>query len=262
MTCKDISRSLAGSADLPPGADEHLRVCPSCRRLVALFGRPNAESELSPGAERRYLAAVTADLKPVSVLGPPWRYAAIIVATAAIVVVAGIAVLGRTGWATSSAFQKVYFTTALAAAILVSTSVLSRLMVPGALQRVPVWLLTLGSIVALAGGVILYPLAHYEHFGRAVAACFTIGTLHALAIGIACAVVLRRGFVVSRSTAATVAGLTGGLSGLVVLFVFCPHHDAGHYLLGHVSALVFATLFGPAMIYVWDAVKNQGQSTM
>jgi len=256
MTCEDISKSFAEGASLPSGADEHLRVCPSCRRLAGLFDRPEAESELSAEAERRYVAAVTAGLKPVSALGPPWRYAAIILAAVAILAAAGVAVLGWSGWTASSTFQKVYFTTALAAAILVSAAVLPRLMVPGSLQRIAPWLLTLGSIVALAAGTILYPLAHYAHFGRAAAACFAIGAVHASAVGVACLAVLRRGFVVSRSAAATMAGLTGGLTGLVVLFVFCPHHDAGHYLLGHVGALLFATLAGPALLYVWDAVKK------
>jgi len=258
MTCQDISKLLAGGVDLPQGAGEHLGVCPSCRRIVALFGRPDAGSELSAEAERRYVAAATAGLKPVSALGPPWQYAAVILAMVTIVAAVGIGVLGRTGWATSGTFQKMYFTAALAAAILVSAAILPRLMVPGSLQRVPVWLLALGSIAALAAGAILYPTAHYPDFGRAAAACFTIGAVHALAMGIACQMVLRRGFVVSRSAAAAAAGLTGGLTGLVVLFVFCPHHDAGHYLLGHLSALGFATLAGPAAVYAWDLARNRG----
>jgi hypothetical protein len=70
-------------------------------------------------------------------------------------------------------------------------------------------------------------------------------------------VLLRRGFVVSRTAAAAVAGLIGGLTGFVVLFVFCPHHDAGHYVLAHVGAVVIAMAAGPAVVCAADLLRNR-----
>ncbi len=242
---------------MPPGAEAHLRACASCRGLVAVFEQSGIEPKLSREAERRYVAAAIADLEPVSALAPAWQYAAVILAAAAIVAVAGIAVLGRTGWATSSAFQKGYFTILLAAGIVAFATVLSRLMIPGELPRVPLGLQAAMAMILLFAGALSYPLAQYEHFGRAAAACFAIGTLHASAAAVLCVVVLRRGFVVSPVIAAAVAGLTGGLTGFVVLFVFCPHHDAGHYLLAHVSMVVFATVAGPVVVHAWELVRNR-----
>ncbi len=243
---------------MPSGAEAHLRTCESCRSLAAIFEQPGDEAKISAEAESRYVAAATADLKPVSAVAAPWRYTAVILAAAAIVAVAGIAFLGSTGWAASSTFQKGYFVAVLSAAILVSATRLPRLMIPGELQRVPPGWLAAMAMMLLLVGAMLYPLAQYQHFARAVAACFAIGTLHASVMGALCVVVLRRGFVVSRGTAAAVAGLTGGLTGFVVLLVFCPHHDAGHYLLAHVGAVLFATVAGPAVVYGWDLVRNRG----
>jgi hypothetical protein len=249
MTCRDISKALALGAGLPSGAPEHLRYCESCRRLVAVSEWIAAEAELSAEAERKVIGAVTCDLKPVSPLGSPWRYTAMILIAAALVAALGIAVLGTTGWSTNPTLRKVYFTIFLAAGITTSAAMLSRLMIPGALFRIPPAALVVAAMVALLAGGLLYPVARYEHFARAVMACFTIGTLHAVVAGTLCVLVLRRGFVVSRETAALVAGLTGGLTGLVVLFVFCPHLDAGHYLLAHATAVIFATAAGPAVLY-------------
>jgi len=252
MDCKDISRALAAGAGLPPGAEAHLRGCESCRRLASLSGQAGPEAALSPEAEARWVALVTADLRPVSALGPLWRYTALVLAVTASVAIAGITFLGTTGWVTSSVPQRWYFAAVLAAGIVASATLLPRLMIPGTLQRFPPALLAAVVVIPLFVGAFLYPTAEYEHFARAVAACFAIGTVHASVVGALCAVVLRKGFVVSKVAAALVSGLAGGLTGCVVLFVFCPHHDSGHYLLAHVSAVIFATAAGPAVAYLWD----------
>ena len=38
--------------------------------------------------------------------------------------------------------------------------------------------------------------------------------------------------------------LAGGLTGMAVLYVFCPHRDLWHFLLGHAPVPLAATALG------------------
>jgi Negative regulator of sigma F len=248
MTCREIAKLLAESAPLPPSATAHLRTCERCRLLVGSPAPYSGPVSISASLEQRLIVVVTNDLVAVRPLSSPRVYTAALIALAAFVIAAGVAVLGVRGWLTTSIFQKLYFVTLLAAGIAACAVTLSRLMFPGALPRVRAWVLGALAIAAVLGGGALYPLLHYAHFGRAVATCFSIGMAHAAVLCIAAVFILRRGLVLSRRAAAGIAGLLGGLTGLFVLFVFCPHLDAGHYLLAHATVVIACAALGPAIV--------------
>jgi hypothetical protein len=248
MTCRDIAKLLAESAPLPPAAAEHLLTCERCRLLVGSPAPYSGPVSISAGLEQRLIAVVTHDLVAVCPLSSPRIYMAALLAVSALVVAAGVAVLGVRGWLTTSIFQKLYFVTLLTAGIAACAVTLSRLMFPGALPRVRTWILGALAIAAVLGGGALYPLLRYDHFGRAVATCFSIGMAHAAVLCTAAVFILRRGLVLSRRAAAGLAGLLGGLTGLFVLFVFCPHLDAGHYLLAHATVVIACAALGPVIV--------------
>jgi hypothetical protein len=248
MTCRDIAKLLAGPAPLPAAAAEHLRTCERCRLLA---GSPAPYSEpvsIDAALEQRLIAVVTSGLAAVRPLSSPLLYTAALLAVAAVVIAAGVAVLGVRGWLTTSIIQKLYFVTLLTAGIAAGAVTLSQLMFPGALPRVRAWVLGAVAIAAVLGGGALYPLLRYDHFARAVATCFSIGMAHAAVLCTAAVFILRRGLVLSRRAAAGLAGLLGGLTGLFVLFVFCPHLDAGHYLLAHATVVIACAALGPAIV--------------
>jgi negative regulator of sigma F NrsF-like protein len=248
MTCRDIAKLLAESAPFPPDAAAHLRTCERCRLLVGSPAPYSGPVSISAGLEHRLIAVVTNDLVAVRPLSSPRVYTTALIALAALVIAAGVAVLGVRGWLTTSISQKLYFVTLLTTGIAACAVTLSRLMFPGALPRVRPWVLGALAIAAVLGGGALYPLLHYDHFGRAVATCFTIGMAHAAVLCTAGVFILRRGLVLSRRAAAGLAGLLGGLTGLFVLFVFCPHLDAGHYLLAHATVVIACAALGPAIV--------------
>ena len=256
MTCRDIARLLAESAPLPAAAAEHLRTCERCRLLVGSPAPYSGPASIDAELEKRLVALVTSDLAAVRPLFSPWVYTAALLAVAAVVVAAGVARLGVRGWLTTSIFQKLYFVTLLTAGIAACAATLSQLMFPGALPRVRAWVLGALAIAAVLGGGALYPLLGYDHFGRAVAACFSIGMAHAAVLSIATSFILRRGLMLSRRAAAGLAGILGGLTGLCVLFVFCPHLDAGHYLLAHATVVIACAALGPAIVAVMDRLKS------
>jgi hypothetical protein len=248
MTCRDIAKLLAESSPFPADAAAHLRTCERCRLLVGSPAPYSGPVSISAGLEHRLIAVVTNDLVAVRPLSSPRVYTTALIALAALVIAAGVAVLGVRGWLTTSISQKLYFVTLLTAGIAACAVTLSRLMFPGALPRVRPWVLGALAIAAVLGGGALYPLLHYDHFGRAVATCFTIGMAHAAILCTAAVFILRRGLVLSRRAAAGLAGLLGGLTGLFVLFVFCPHLDAGHYLLAHATVVIACAALGPAIV--------------
>jgi hypothetical protein len=248
MTCRDIARLLAESAPFPAAAADHLRTCERCRLLVGSPAPYSGPVSIDAGLEQRLIAVVTGDLVPVRPLSSPHVYTAALLAVAAVVVTAGVAMLGVRGWLATSIFQKLYFVTLLTAGIAVCAASLSQLIFPGALPRVRAWVLGALAIAAVLGGGALYPLLRYDHFGRGVATCFSIGMGHAAVLCTAAAFIMRRGLVLSRRAAAGLTGLLGGLTGLFVLFVFCPHLDAGHYLLAHATVVIACAALGPAIV--------------
>jgi len=247
MTCRDIAKLLAGSAPLPAAAAEHLRTCERCRLLVGSPAPYSGPASIDAALEQRLISVVTSDLAAVRPLSSPRVYTAALLAVASVVVAAGVALLGVRGWLATSILQKLYFVTLLTAGIAVCAVTLSQLMFPGALPRVRAWVLSALAIAAVLGGGALYPLLRYDHFGRAVATCFGIGMAHAALLCTAAVFILRRGLVLSRRAAAGLAGLLGGLTGLFVLFLFCPHLDAGHYLLAHATVVIACAALGPVI---------------
>jgi len=257
MTCWDIARLLAGSAPLPAAAAEHLRICEQCRMLAGSPAPYSEPASIGAELEQRLIAAAAGDLAAVRPLSSPRVYAGALLTVATVVIAAGVAVLGTRGWLATSIFQKLYFVVLLTAGMAVSAVSLSQFMFPGALPRVRTGVLGALALAAVLGGGALYPQLRYDHFGRAVATCFSIGTAHAAVLSMAAAFILRRGLVLSLRAAAGLTGLLGGLTGLGVLFVFCPHLDAGHYLLAHATAVIASAAIGPAALALWDRLGRR-----
>src|SRR5580700_8481208 len=136
MTCRDIAKLLAESAPLPAAAAAHLRTCERCRLLAASPAPYSGPVSITAGLEQRLITLVTNDLVPVRPLSSLRVYTAALLAVAAVVVAAGVAVLGMRGWLTTSIFQKLYFVTLLTAGIAACAVTLSQSMFPGALPRV------------------------------------------------------------------------------------------------------------------------------
>jgi len=241
MNCDQVTRLITAGACLPEGARQHLETCPLCSYLAAI---PHRELAADTAIEQRIVAAITTGLKPVRPLAPPWLYMLGTVAAAGLVAVIGIRILGSAGWGADSIAQRSYFAACLAGGIAICVMNISKLMVPGALLVVSPRMTTLLATSCLAAGALLYPASYYEHFWRAAAACLTIGLGYAV---LTCGLtfwIVRRGAFLSRPAAISALALLSALTGVLVLFVFCPHRDLGHFFLGHATVPVVATALG------------------
>jgi hypothetical protein len=235
MNCDSVMRMVRdGDRPLPMEALEHLQSCAECS-VTALFARAVSPYTLSPDLIQRLSRSVVADLLPIRPLRSDWTHSSFIAAVAAMIIAAGVTVLGHHGWSMSDASQRLLVGPTIGLGLLVTSVLAVRLMTPGRHLRLrPEVALGVVMSLLMAYGA-LYPSAMYRQFGNAVAACFLIGLAHALPMFLVIVWILRRGYVTAQSWAAALAGQVAGLTGLAVLFIFCPHLDAGHYLAAHVG---------------------------
>jgi hypothetical protein len=124
-------------------------------------------------------------------------------------------------------------------------------MAPGALFPVTPVKLTVLLSTSLGIGVLLYPPAFYDQFSKAVGACLAIGLAHAAIVSIAVIGIVRRGDLARGPTMFTAIVLPGSLTGVAVLFAFCPHRDLGHIGLAHATVPLAAMV-----IALWLARRN------
>jgi hypothetical protein len=243
MNCDQFSECLAAGTPVQAEEMEHLRTCPTCSELVAIHNWMEAPAS-NPDVESRIIGAITTGLTGVDSLAPAWQYVLATLGVVVIVAANGVLMLGSAGWVADSILQRTYFTACLGGGILVAAAAIAQLMIPGAfLLLTPARIIALGILCTAAGG-LLYPAIHYDHFERAVAACISIGLAHA---AVACSLtflVVRRGAFLSRLEMSSMVALAGGLTGVAVLYVFCPHRDLGHFLLGHTPVPVAAIAIG------------------
>jgi hypothetical protein len=232
VNCRALVKALASGKPLRRDGLDHLRQCPHCAALANL-GATVETRAASPDSERRIIGAIVAGLAPVKPLAPAWHYVLATLGLLALVAAAGILMWGNAGWLADSLVKKAYFTACLGLGILFSAVLVAQLMTPGAYLPLPPSRLIALAVACTAGGALLYPVSYYEGFAHAAAACNAIGLGYG---AVACAVsflLARRGVSFHRAKIVTICALGGALTGVVILFVFCPHRDLGHFLLGH-----------------------------
>jgi hypothetical protein len=247
MTCKQfLSYILDSHGELTHAARDHIRQCPACALIAGRIAN-TPPGAVSDELEQRILKIVTADLRPVTPLRPAPFYWLLLVAVAAMVATAGLLVLGHRGWDSATPIQKTAVGGIVVCGLLISGWMLVRSMRPGVLVQLrPASLVALVLCLLVAAGM-LYPLVYYAQFPKAFLVCFAIGLGHAIPTLIVTLRVLRLGFVTSPVSTSALAALFSGLTGLFVLYVFCPHLDAGHYLLAHVGMVAACVAASPAI---------------
>jgi predicted anti-sigma-YlaC factor YlaD len=246
--CKRFEQAWLAGEPLNQQARDHLRECPACAALYEMMRRQPVEP-LPSELEQRLIETAQRDLAPVKPIAAPYHYALLMLAASAAIASLALFKLGLAGWKNSGAPLRAYLAAWLLAGLGLGAVHIARLMVPGALLCVRPAVLTAVSGVAVLLAAAFYPIRYYDHFVRALATCFAIGMAVAIPTGILVNLVLRRGFVVNRPAASLLAGLFSGFTALVVLFLFCPHLDAGHYLFAHMAVVAASLLLLRASPY-------------
>jgi hypothetical protein len=246
MNCDRVCRLLITGKPLPNQAREHLVSCQICSHLAA-YDLGIKDATVDPRLEQEIIATITKDLKPVQVVLPLWCYLLFIMGAMALVAGMGIKILGIAGWTADTSFRQAYFVLCLIIAVAISASTLVRVVFPGGMLLLSPLVGVLLATVPSAVGVLTYPLTYYSGFARAVAACLLIGLGHATVTATLVLFIIRRAVFVGQAPAMAMTALVGGIAGMIVLFVFCPHRDLGHIALAHTTVPILAAGIGACL---------------
>jgi hypothetical protein len=219
---------------LPPKLAAHAATCEDCKALIASFEALGDETlrvppAMTPGLEaaRRQSLAELA-VKPRAT--PWWRELLVLLATYAVVLVVGLAFLGRKGLVGNTASLPVVAGIGLVILVLVAGG--AYLALAPARRHVP-WLL----VAAVAGAVSLLQVlggsgyAPVRSFLAGVMGCLTSEVVLSIPpLALALVLLCRSAFQPVRAFA---AGLSAAGVSLFVLHLHCPDGTAGHLMLGH-----------------------------
>lgn len=250
MTCREVESLIlpyARAAEIPPEAAAHIAGCASCGGLARMLAKRDAAAGPSPAGLARIKAEIAGGLKPVKPLAPASVLAGAYLLIAALGAAAGVFELGTAGWHALGGTQASAVFLALAVSSVALAVLLARQMAPGSRVLVPAPWIVLGFPVVM--GAIFATLFRAQPEALFVATgltCLRIGLECALPVAAVCWLVLRRGAVLGERTAGALAGALAGLSGLLLLEIFCPNLNAYHVLAWHLGAAVVSTAAGMA----------------
>lgn len=219
MNDRDLDRLLADSSPAGPAAREQ-------------------------GARARQ--AILDDLAPVRPLMSARTAATALAAVGIIVIVIGAYGLGVRGWQRMSAAQGFpLIGWALAGVVFASVSIGSR-MAPG--RPVRPWSEALWGAAFVALAVAAAALMEF-HPGPKMVLGHCIGVVLATALvwGAGAAVLLRRSWPAAPARFGLACGAAAGLTGFVVVQVFCPYLEAAHILISHVLPALAACALGAGL---------------
>jgi hypothetical protein len=246
VNCDQFAKVLTAGTPLEAEEIEHMRSCPACSQLAMISARMQGPA-IDPAVENRIIDALTSGLTPVATLAPAWWYVVATLAGLVMVAVAGILMLGRAGWTADSILQRAFFTACLGGGMLASACSIAQLMTPGTFVILPPARTIAVGLACAGAGAFLYPAISYEGFVRAIAVCNSIGLALAVIASTLTFIAVRRGAMVRRLEMVSMVAFAGGLTGIAVLYVFCPHRDFWHFLLGHTPVLLTAVAIGASL---------------
>jgi hypothetical protein len=248
MNCADVIQALIGESAISRSAldaQEHLKSCKPCQKLVRALSAPVPSDQPSPGSLSQIERNLIADLQVVRPVGPA-SYP--IAAFGAIFVSAFSLSIYRLG-AFAITVMSPLQTTAILGALAISTGLLTyslaHQMVPGSRHRISPVLLPIAIIISLMIAIgVLFQFQNDRDFGVRAWACFRAGMPIGFVPAVPCWLVLRRGAILSPTMTGAATGLLSGLVGTSVLEMHCPNLDAWHILVSHLGVAVLCSIAG------------------
>jgi hypothetical protein len=251
VTCRDVEDALLrdpSGAALPPGIAAHIAGCEPCRQLVASMTDASEDAAPGPARLKQIEAAILAGLEPVRPVPSPRSSSLMQVLLLLIVVGAGAAVFGTSGWSALTWTQRLAMFTTLAAGMGLLGFSSARQVVPGAAVLVPPSVAVVGVVVVIASLVaVLFQPRPDPAFVSHGLKCLALGLVCALASGVPLWRLLARAAILQPTVTGATAGVLAGLAGLAVLEIHCPNLDVAHIVTWHLGALLASAATGMAI---------------
>lgn len=245
MNCKDVDTILSEDSRLPLQAQEHVKGCRRCQKLVTALITSTAVDPPSPEMLRHIVEGLAPTLRPVQAMAPAIHFFAAFLGIFLSIVALGVYRLRALGFGVMTPLETSAILSALTiSAVLLAYSLVHQ-MVPGSRHRLSPELLPAAIAIALTVAiVVLFPFKHEHNFWRNAWSCARVGTPIGFLAAIPFWLILRRGLILSPAISGAATGLFGGLVGMTVLEIHCPNLDAWHILVAHLGVAIACALVG------------------
>ncbi len=236
MNCRDIEKLLAEGRPLTAGAARHVAECNGCRSLMdSLTVAPDL-------AGVRHLQGAFSELLPQLSAVKPLPSDPVLILTIA-GSFAGFCLLVAAAFGLQGFFQltmverAIYYGLVGLLGLLYSVATVQSA-IPGAKVRVQRHGVVVGSVIAMSLTVALL-FRHYglDQFVTQGFPCLRLGCFCAALFGILAAFVLKKGCVTDVRSTSLLLGCFAGFSGVAVLSLHCPLHNALHIIVWHLGAM-------------------------
>ena len=213
------------------------------RELDKLFSGDAKPAAPGPEPIGKAKAAILGDLRPVKPIASPRATVLVLAGIALAVIALGALGLGVRGWRAMNAVQALalfgWGFTGVAFAVLA----VSARMAPGRIVNSAADILYGVAFGGITTGAAL--LAGFEPGPKMVlAACILTVTGSALFWTAVAYRVLRRAWPVSPGAFGAACGAAAGLTGFIVVQVFCPYIESGHITASHIAPAILACAAG------------------
>jgi len=194
--------------------------------------------ELDPALLDQIADSIKLSLRPVRAMPPSWVLTGGLMLTLLAVALAGAARAGFGGFESLRPLERLLIFGAGGALVLATARGVVSEAVPGSRRD-----LSSGTLlgVSCAGLISVFALLFHdyrsEHFVSAGVICLITGLLHSIPIAALSWLILRRGFAVDPSSAATAGGTLAGLGGLMMLELHCANLETLHVMVWHTAVV-------------------------
>jgi hypothetical protein len=252
MICRDIVALLAAGAPLDAEAEKHLGECAGCRSLVDSLD--TSRYLIDPPPTPDTFVKLLPTMAPVNPLPQDRWLILLVMGIFLLFSLLMAALVGMKGFHSLTTGERiVYYGVVGFLGFLFSTAAV-QISIPGARVRVSRGMVMIGSVVAVAVAVtILFRNFGLEHFVRQGIPCLRFGCICAALFGILAALILRKGYVTDAGSAALLIACLAGFSGVAVLSLHCPLHNAAHIIVWHLGVVAVSALAGLAIGSIFHA---------
>jgi hypothetical protein len=207
---------------------------------------------------RRIDEAIGPSLQAVRPMSSNGVLAGKLIVIGILVALLGAWVLGFQGWLRLSAAARVSISAGLGLVMWMTALAFVRERIPASGPRWPIAsLYMLTTAVPLALFAALFRDYHTHRFFAAGVACLGTGLVLGVPMTLLAGVLLRRGYSVNPVGACGIAGLLGGVTGLLVLELHCPNLEASHVLVWHVLVIPVNAAIAAAAVFFMDRRRKR-----
>jgi hypothetical protein len=243
MNCKDVVRALSEKSRLPLQAQDHMRSCKSCQKLVSAVNVP--VDTPSQATLRQIAESMITNLRPVRPVAPSRYFFGAFVGIFVSIVAIGVYRMGAFAIAVMTPLQIIAILSALAVSTGLLADSLVHQMVPGSRHRIPPTLLPVAITISLTIAMaVLFQFQHEQKFWGSAWACIRAGTPFGVLAAVPFWLMLRRGALLHPTMSGAATGLFAGLVGTSVLEIHCPNLDLWHILVSHLGVAILCALAG------------------